>query len=149
MRRPLTRIAATVSVALMATVIGCLASDGSFVDANGKLLVATPEEVRKAQDALLSIESDKDMLPSMEGGVLFDCTVSQVEHQSDGSEMANLLIVNVISGPFHVGDQVRVQTPRAERGGVHFEQGKKFRVFAVELEGAYRTWASAGTVQIN
>lgn len=132
----------------LALASGCLGPDGSIRDTEGNVLTATPEEVREAQDTLLAINSSDDMLPSMKGGVLFDGEVEVVADGAEGSTTATLKVVRVIAGPFAEGDHVRVQTPSVERGGVNFVQGRRFRVFAVELDGELRTWSSTGTVEI-
>jgi len=121
--------------------------DGSFQDLEGNILTATPEEVRKAQETLLAIQEESEMLPSMKGGVLFDGDVEAIESGPASSATATLRVVHRISGPFSDGDLVRVQTPSPETGGVRFIEGRRFRVFAVELDGKLRTWSSAGTVE--
>lgn len=132
----------------LALTSGCLGPDGSIRDTEGNVLTATPEEVREAQETLLTIDSSDDMLPSMKGGVLFDGEVEGVADGVEGSTAATLRVIRVIAGPFAEGDNVRVQTPSVERGGVSFVKGRRFRVFAVELDGELRTWSSTGTVEI-
>jgi hypothetical protein len=136
----------TVTLSLI-FVLGCMSPDGSFHDLEGNVLTATPEEVRKAQETLLSIQVESDMLASMKGGVLFDGDVEALSTGRDSSATATLRVVHRISGPFGDGDLVSVQTPSPEKGGVRFVEGRRFRVFAVELDGELRTWSSAGTVE--
>src|SRR5260221_7692431 len=97
---------------------------------------------------LLAIKSEADMPPAMQGGVLFDGDVEAISGAPEASTMATLRVVNRISGAFSDGDRVRVQTPGPARGGVRFVEGRRFRVFAVELDGELRTRSSAGTVDI-
>jgi hypothetical protein len=143
------RVWFTLVVALVASIVGCVASDGALTDRDGKALLATPEEIREAQEALRSIQSEGDMPANMEGGVLFDARVEEVTHHSDGSEVAKLEMTKVIRGSYVPGSLIDVQTPSVERGGVRFETGGQFRVFAVEVNGVLRTWASTGTVRID
>ena len=88
------------------------------------------------------------MLPSMKGGVLFDGDVEAISIGPEASAIATLKVVHRISGAFSDGEQIRVQTPSVARGGVPFVEGRRFRVFAVELDGQLRTWSSAGTVEL-
>ena len=127
---------------------GCLGPDGSVRDTEGNVLTATPEDVREAQEPILAIDSADQMLPSMKGGVLFDGEVESVANGTEGSSTATLNVVRLIEGPFSEGDRVHVQTPSVERGGVRFTEGRRFRVFAIELDGELRAWASTGTVEI-
>jgi hypothetical protein len=143
------RICFALVVAIAASIVGCVAPDGALTDQEGNLLLATPEEIREAQEALRSIQSESDMPPSMEGGVLFDAKVEKVSHHPDRSELAKLSITKVIRGSYAPGHSVDVQTPSVERGGVQFEEGGQFRVFAVEVNGTLRTWASTGTARID
>src|SRR5258708_33385415 len=100
---------------------GCLNPDGSFHDAEGNLLIATPEEIREGRQMLLAIKPAADMPPAMKGGVLFDVDVEAISGGPEASTMSTLRVVNRISGAFSDGDRVGGQTPSTPWSGVRVD----------------------------
>jgi hypothetical protein len=135
------------AVIFVALVVACVQPDGALYSPTGDLLLGTQEEIAEAQAALLLIQGPEDLPKEMTGGVLFDGEVRQIDKAGNGAIIVHLEDVRYVTPGFE-GNSFKVKSPSVERGGIAFEEGARYRVFVVFLEGEYLTWASVGTVKI-
>lgn len=130
--------------------IGCSVSnkDGTFRDRDGNILSATETEIEEAQRTLLNAQTHEDLPESAEGGVLLDGKVVSVKVTIAGSYMTLFKIDRILFGDFE-GKEIIIHSPSPQKMGINFKEGEIYRVFAVYLEGAYRTWDWLGTVKLD
>ncbi len=126
-----------------------LGKDGEMRDYKGEILVATDEEIVTAQKAVINANSPEDLPDKAEGGVLFEGKVLSVKRTIKGLLIVQFDIENIIFGELVNNEKVSIHTSSSEKTGINFKEGEVYRVFAIFLEGEYRTWNWLGTVKLN
>ena len=140
----------TIPIALIIILAGCASGKLAFpVDEDAPLPPISPKERCEAQQQLAAFKAGER--PSgMVGGLLFDGTADGVRTRADGKQVVSLRIEQKLLGADLVSsDRVTVITLRADAGGVAFQTGKRYRVFAVPMRGNFYTWAATGSFELD
>ncbi len=74
--------------------------------------------------------------------------VAMIDVKDGGLSIAKFNIEKVLYGQLENNKQITIYSPSIQKGGIGFQMGKRYRVYAVYLKNAYRTWASTGTVRL-
>lgn len=128
---------------------GCsVDKDGMLRDYEGNIISATEPEIAEAQRTLLQAKTPKDLPDSAEGAEIFDGNVVSVEVTDDGLYITSFDIDKVILGDLKAGGRITIFSPSPRKTGIDFKKGEMYRVYAVYLEGAFRTWDWLGTVKL-
>jgi hypothetical protein len=131
-------------------VTGC--ADGKLpfpLDEDTPLPPLSAEERCEAQRELANFKIGQ-RLPGMVGGVLFDGIVNDVRAAADGKLVVLLRVENRLFGTDLMrSDALTIISPAADRGGVAFELGRRYRVFAVPQRGNFYTWGATGTFDLD
>jgi hypothetical protein len=128
----------------------CASGNLAFpVDENGPLPPISAEEWCEAKRQLANFRSDAP--PSgMVGGLLFDGTANDVRAAAGGKLFVSLRIERKLFGKdLQPSDTLTLITPPADAGGVAFQTGRRYRVFAVPLRGNLYTWAATGSFDLD
>ena len=112
------------------------------LDENGSA-VSTREVLCDSRKNLLEYGNRRSIPADMEGGVLFEGVVLDVQTQLNGIEAVSMVVEFIVLNDGAISPLVTVLSPAVGKGGVGFDRGKKYRVFAVPMRGKYYTWASA------
>lgn len=125
-------------------------NDGTIRWIDGSVMIADKEKIRKNQKMLLAAKNTKDLEDKIDEGIVFDGTVYAVDvNVKTGLRKVNFNINKILIGDLDNKEFIIVHTPSIENGGVLLQKNKTYRVFTVYLNNEYRTWASAGTVEIS
>lgn len=134
----------------VAILVGC--ADGKLAfpfDENAPMPPPSAEERCTAQRRLANFkigERPADML----GGMLFDGTAEAVHAGADGKRLVLFRIEQKLLGAeLSPSDVLTVITPQPGAGGVTFDTGRRYRVFAVPLRGNFYTWEATGSFDLD
>jgi len=140
----------TISIAVIMILAGCANGKFAFpVDEDAPLPPVSAKERCEAQRQLAGFKVGER--PSgMVGGVLFDGATDDVRARADGKQLVSLRIEQKLLGADLLSlDRLTLITPRADAGGVDFQTGRRYRVFAVPLRGNFYTWAATGSFDLD
>jgi hypothetical protein len=140
----------TISIVVIMILAGCAEGRLTFpFDEDAPLPPVSVKERCEAQRQLAGFKVGEPP-SSMVGGVLFDGTTDDVRAKTDGKQVVSLRVEQKLLGADLVSsDRVTLITPRAEAGGVAFQTGRRYRVFAVPLRGNFYTWAATGSFDLD
>ncbi|NDY43316.1 hypothetical protein G3N55_10745 [Dissulfurirhabdus thermomarina] len=135
----------------MATfIVGCaISEDGTLRDSKGVIVSSSKEEISQTQRTLLNEEIPNNLPASAEGGVIFDGKVISVDINPSGLYTTLFEVDRVLFGDLKGEKKVVVRSPSPNKTGIDFKKGETYRVFAVYLDGSYRTWDWLGSVKID
>lgn len=122
--------------------------EGMLRDYEGNILSATESEIAETQRTLLQAKIPTDLPKSGEGGVLFDGKIVSVKITDDGLYITLFDIDKVILGDLKEGKRITIYSPSPGKTGIDFRKGEIYRVYAVYLQNAFRTWDWLGTVKL-
>ena len=131
-------------------IFGCtLNEDGTLRDSEGNIFSASETEIVESQRTLLHDQVPKNLPASADGGVLFDGKVVSVIINPNGLYATTFEVHKVLFGDLEGKERIIIYSPSPENTGIDFREGGKYRVFSVDLNGAYRTWDWLGTVKLD
>jgi len=122
--------------------------DGTLRYADGSIIRGDQDEIAANQDRLLNAKYPEGLPKGAEGGSVFDGTVLHTETSRSGLQSATFNVETVLFGSLGRRKEVTIYSPAIASTGIQFNVGHKYRVFAVWLDGEYRTWDWTGTVEL-
>lgn len=109
---------------------------------------SSTEEVSTARATLAAYDANQKKPKAMEGGILFDGVVESLSLDNE----KNLAVVVAVDQWFFSDEdnknKITILTPPLEFGGIEFQVGKEYRIFAVKLNDVYQTWAATGSFEL-
>ena len=123
-----------ISVAVIFILAGCANGKLAFpIDEDAPLPPVSAKERCEAQQQLAGFKVG-ERPSAMVDGILFDGMTEEVRARPDGKQIVSLRIEQKLLGADLVSlDRLTLITPRAEAGGVAFQTGRRYRMFAVPL----------------
>ena len=129
--------------------VGCVDNKLVYPLDTTSFAIASKADICHAKRILMQFEPGDTPPPEMRGGTLFDGVVLNIANHSDKSQEVLIRVERALLADSTLPSIVTISTPAATKGGVNFDVGRKYRVFAIMLRDKYYTWVGTGTFEID
>ena len=139
------------SCLLTLALIACASKLPDFYFSKGGVVrvTASAHDVENARQELLRVTSSATIQSGMDGGVLFEGVARSLVVDAESNKKIVFGVEKVIFGlPDPSPEELEVVSPPVEYGGIDFREGRRYRIYAVKLEGRYQTWSLTGTAEL-
>lgn len=106
------------------------------------------EEISSARSTLTNFDAKQPKPKGMEGGILFDGIVESLVMDNEKNWSIRVIVDQWLFSDKTDGKRITIVTPPLESGGIMFRAGKRYRIYAVELNGIYQTWDATGSYEL-
>jgi hypothetical protein len=119
------------------------------LDERSPLPPLSNEERCFARKALAEFDASQRPPRGMLGGLLLDGTARAKQYLVNEMQVVSIDVEKVLLGEDQLSSStLTVISPTAEKGGISFNVGRRYRIFAVPQGGKYYTWAGTGTFEL-